>query len=306
VSDDSPRPYLWMLLGCLFFACMATMANKVARYFPWPLIAMTRSVIPFLLVIFWALSAGVSLVFWRPGVLWMRSISGSVSLVGTFFALSRLPAPEVFTITNMFPLWVALLSWPMLGEIPSRGTWISVLCGVAGVFVIHPPTFFLSEPTPHDWPILIALFASVATAFAMLGLNQLKNIDARAVVVHFSFTALVFATAAYFIFDPPPPPSEPNLLALALILGVGLFATIGQLFLTKAFTTGQTAKVAVVNLAQIPMTLALQLIFFEEYQLNVSKMCGMVLVLGPTGWLMVQQKMRKMPPDQDALEADPV
>ena len=138
----------------------------------------------------------------------------------------------------------------------------------------------------------------------MLGLNQLKNIDARAVVVHFSFTALVFATAAYFIFDPPAPSSEPNLLALALILGVGLFATIGQLFLTKAFTTGQTAKVAVVNLAQIPMTLALQLIFFEEYKLSASKICGMVLVLGPTGWLMVQQKMRKMPPDQEPLEGD--
>ncbi len=294
MSDESPRPYLWMLMGSLCFACMGTFANAAGAYFPWQLVAMTRSVIPLVLVVAWALSAGVVLVFWRPGILWLRSIAGSVSLVSTFFALSKLPAPEVFTITNMFPIWVALLSWPMLGETPTLATWIGILCGVAGVFVLHPPPFLHHAPTLHDWPVLVALVASVATAFAMLGLNRLKNIDPRAVVVHFSFTALVFATAAYFAFDRPPPPRDPNLASLGIILGAGLAATAGQLFLTKAFTTGQAAKVAIVNLTQIPMTIVLQILFFD-YELDARKLCGMALVLGPTAWLMLQQNVRKPP-----------
>jgi drug/metabolite transporter (DMT)-like permease len=295
VPDDSPRPYLWMLLGSLCFACMATMTNAVVAYFPWPLVAIVRAAIPFLLVLFWAVSAGVALVFWRPPVLWMRSISGSLSLVSTFFALSRLPAPEVLTITNMFPLWIALLSWPMLGELPSLSTWVSVLCGVAGVIVIFQPDLPQSADATHFLPILFAVFASIATAFAMLGLNQLKNIDTRAVVVHFSFTALVFATGSYLLFDQPPAPRAPNAVSLAIIFGVGLSATVGQIFLTKAFTSGQAAKVAVVNLAQIPMTLVLQLVFFN-YPLDVQKILGMVLVLGPTAWLMVQRHMQKLTP----------
>jgi drug/metabolite transporter (DMT)-like permease len=302
--DDSPRPYLWMLLGSLCFACMGTMANATVAYLPWQLVAVMRSVIPFLLVVFWALSAGVSLVFWSPGILWLRSISGSISLISTFFALSRLPAPEVFTITNMFPLWVALLSWPMLGEVPSVGTWISVLCGVAGVFVIYPPTFLFGAATPHQWPILVAVLASISTAFAMLGLNRLRNIDNRAVVVHFSFTALVFASASYFVFDRSEITREPNLASLASILGVGLAATMGQLLLTKAFTSGHAAKVAVVNLAQIPMTLALQLIFFDDYRIDAQKIVGMGLVLGPTAWLMARQRFQILPPDQEPLEGE--
>lgn len=299
MSEDSPRPYVWMLLGGVCFACMATLTNAASVYFPWQLVAMTRSAVPFLLVFAWAISAGVALVVWRPGVLWMRSISGSLSLVCTFFALSKLPAPEVFTITNMFPLWIAILSWPMLGEAPSLGTWIGVLCGVAGVFVLHPPTFLLHAPTLHDWPILIALFASIATAFAMLGLNQLKHIDTRAVVVHFSFTALSFSTGAYFLFDRPPPTREPNLWALAMILGTGISATIGQMFLTKAFTAGKAAKVAVVNLVQIPMTLVLQLIFFD-YELNPQKLLGMALVVGPTAWLMLGEETHKIADEESA------
>ncbi|MEI7684988.1 MAG: DMT family transporter [Planctomycetota bacterium] len=293
MSEDSSRPYVWMLLGSVCFASMATLTNAASAYFPWQLVAMTRSVVPFILIVAWAISAGVALVVWRPGVLWLRSISGSLSLVSTFFALSRLPAPEVFTITNMFPLWIAILSWPMLGERPSLTTWIGVLCGLAGIFVLHPPNLDVSAVTVHDWPALVALFASVSTAFAMLGLNRLKHLDTRAVVVHFSFTALVFATGSYFLFDRPPPVREPNLWALAAILGTGLSATVGQMFLTMAFTSGKAAKVAVVNLSQIPMTLLLQILFFE-YELTAQKVIGMALIVAPTAWFMVHAEVTKM------------
>lgn len=297
MSDSSPRPYLWMLSGSFCFACMGVLANAAGGYFPWQLIAMTRSLVPLVLVVVWAVSAGVPLVFFRPGVLWMRSIAGSISLISTFYALSRLPPPEVFTVTNMFPLWVALLSWPMVGERPSLATWISVLCGVAGVFVIFPPTYLVHLPTEGEWPVLTAIIASIATAFAVLGLNQLRHVDARAVVVHFSFAALVTAAIAYFVFDRTPPAHSPNILALAVMLGTGLCAMVGQLFLTKAFASGEAAKVSVVNLAQIPITLVMQVLFLG-YEFDGIKLIGMALVLGPTAWMMLTQRQRKVMSDE--------
>jgi drug/metabolite transporter (DMT)-like permease len=293
VPDDSRQPYVWMLMGSVCFAVMGLLTNLANESFPWQLVAMTRSIVPFLLVLGWALSAGVEIAIWRPGVLWLRSISGSASLVCTFYALSRLPPSEVFTVTNMFPLWIALLSWPMLGEKPEPGTWISILCGVAGVFVIYPPTFLSHAPTASEWPIVIAVIASVSTAFAMLGLNQLRHIDTRAVVVHFSFLALLFATAAYFAFDRKTPSVPPGGRSLAAILGTGVFAMMGQLFLTKAFTTGQAAKVAVVNLAQIPILIVLQMAFVG-YRLDAAKIIGTILVVGPTAWLMLHQEARRI------------
>jgi drug/metabolite transporter (DMT)-like permease len=41
-----------------------------------------------------------------------------VSLVCGFYALARMPVADVLTLTNMFPVWVAVLSWPILRIVP--------------------------------------------------------------------------------------------------------------------------------------------------------------------------------------------
>src|SRR6202007_1373505 len=81
------------------------------------------------------------LVFLRPGALWLRSCASSLSLLATFFALAQLPTSEVMTLTNTFPIWVAFLSWPLLGVRPSPGVWLAAACGVGGVVLIQSPHF---------------------------------------------------------------------------------------------------------------------------------------------------------------------
>ena len=290
MPGDSPKPYLWMLLGSFCFAWMGTFAHWAGYYYPWEFVAIGRSVIPLVLVAAWALAIGVPLIFRGSGILWMRSVSGSISLICTFYALTKLPAAEVFTVTNTFPIWVAILSWPMLGELPTASVWFSVACSVGGIYLINGDAVsFDLNPT-----ILVALIASVSTAFAMIGLHRLKHIDTRAVVVHFSMTALAFATASYFIFERPTPENAPTDWSLVLVVAVGLSATLGQLFLTKAFTHGHPAKVSVVNLAQIPFTLLLGVLFFG-HSFTGRKLYGMALVLGPTAWLLWSQRPGKPP-----------
>ena len=45
------------------------------------------------------------------------------------------------TLTNTFPIWVALLSWPLLGVPPSLSVWLAAGCGVCGVALIQSPHF---------------------------------------------------------------------------------------------------------------------------------------------------------------------
>src|SRR5262249_3574504 len=101
-----------MLLGSMAFAVMGTLAHALGSSCDWRIIALARSSLALVFGAVLALTAGVQLVFLRPRTLWMRSIAGSFSLVGTFFALTRLPVSDVLTLTNMFPIWVAVLSWP--------------------------------------------------------------------------------------------------------------------------------------------------------------------------------------------------
>jgi drug/metabolite transporter (DMT)-like permease len=275
------RPYLWMLLGAFSFAWMGTLAHEARASHPWQTIAFIRSLVPLVLVGIWTWAAGVNFVFVRPPILWLRSLSGSMSLIGTFYALSILPPSEVWTLTNLFPLWIALLSWPMLGAFPRPQVWVSIVAAIAGVYLIFGAKLVTGEAT-----ILIGLAISLFTAVAMMGLNRLKGIDVRAVVVHFSAVSLAFSAAAYWIFPVAEAEIEPDHWDSLRLIGVGLAATLGQVCLTQAFTKGDPARVSVVGLTQIVFALVIGAVLFGESP-DQGKLLGIPLVLGPTAWVML-------------------
>jgi drug/metabolite transporter (DMT)-like permease len=284
-------PYLWMLAGCAAFAVMGSTAHLLHQeaYCDWQVIAIARSGMALAFALVLARAAGVPLVFWRPRALWMRSLAGSVSMVCTFYALTRLPVSQVLTVTQMFPIWVALLSWPLLGEAPGLSIWLAVLSAVFGVYLI--------QQQPHldgaNLATLAAAVASLFTAVAMLGLHRLHALGPWAIVAHFSAVALVFCVASAFVF-PRTIPLE-RLLAprpLLLLLTLGVTATAGQLFLTRAFTAGSPMYVAVVGLTQIIFALPLDLLLLghgshPERLLNPDSLLGIALIVVPTACVMV-------------------
>ena len=283
MKNPALQPYLWILISGFVFSWMATCAPLAGRACGWQVVAIVRCAIPLLLIAIWTRWDGVKLVVWGPPILWVRSIAGSCSLVGTFFCFHILPLTDIYTIANTFPIWVALLSWPMFGKIPSLSVWISIACSIAGVVFIQGP-----DLQSGNYAALVVVAVSIFTAVAMMGLNRLQDLDPRAIVVHFSATALIFAIASLFLFPWTPPTETFELKHLFELLGVGVTATFGQFFLTKAFTAGDPAKMSVASLSQfvyIPVLDALVL----EHPFVVSKLWGIPLILGPTVWLMLHR-----------------
>jgi drug/metabolite transporter (DMT)-like permease len=274
-----------MLFGSLSFAIMGLAAHALADSCDWQVIAVARSFLALVLATVLALAAGARLVFWRPRTLWMRSIAGSISLVCTFFAFTRLPVSDVLTLTNMFPIWVALLSWPMLRESPSLGVWLCVASSAVGVALIQQPHF-----AEGNFASVMALIASFCAAIAMIGLHRLQAVDARAIVAHFSGVSLVFALTALACFEHP----LQGRISFSreiwlLLLTVGTSATVGQLFLTKAFAAGSPAKVSVVALTQIVFVMLVEVIVWRR-SFNPLTLTGMALVMVPTAWVLANSR----------------
>lgn len=282
MAEKSALPYVWMLLGSLSFALMVSCTRVLGFYCDWQLIALVRSVLAFLFTAGLCLAARKQLVLWQPGTLWVRSIAGSISMVCSFFAYTRLPVADVLALTNMFPIWVALLSWPLLGELPPGHVWLSVACGLAGVLLIQRPHF-----ADGNFAVYVALAASFASAIAMIGLHRLRTVDARAIVAHFSGVAVVFCAVSFFLFERPfSPRLTPDGPSILLLLAVGIFGTVGQLFLTRAFAEGQPAKISVVSLSQIVFALIVDAAWFDR-SFTPTTLAGIVLVVAPTAWLML-------------------
>lgn len=296
ITSGSRLPYLWMLAASCSFAVMGALTYALRFDCDWQTVAIVRSLCVLGLSLGLALYAGVQLVFWKPPMLWLRSLCGSISVLCNFYALTRLPVADVLTLTNMFPLWIALLSWPLLGERPSRQIWLLIASGLVGVVLVLQPHF-----AEGNFASLVAVLSSLTSALAMLGLNRLGSVDARAVVVHFSLVSLLVCLLASGVPGSSVAPAGwPTLLVVAGLCGVGLTATCGQILLTKAFAMGPAAQIAVVGLTQVPLAMLLDVLCWNR-QFNPLTLCGMALVLAPTGWLLL-----KLPRKRSATETVPV
>jgi drug/metabolite transporter (DMT)-like permease len=295
-KSSAALPYVCMLLGAASFAVMAMFTVALKEQVDWQWIAIARTGLAMTFAAIMATVAGKRLVFFRPRKLWMRSIAGSISLVCGFYAMTHYPVSEVLTLTNMFPLWVAVLSLPLLGHWPSLDVWPAVLLGIAGVVLIQQPFGghqFAGVVGSEQIAVAAAVLSSFTSAVAMIGLHQVREIDPRAIVVHFSAVALACCIAALFAFPTSHAFSLDGRTA-ALLLGVGVSATIGQLFLTMAFAIGPPARVSVVGLSQVGFTMLLEMIVTQR-SFNAVTLLGMGLVLGPTAWTLLRGSVRHEP-----------
>lgn len=284
VNNKALQPYLWILLSGGAFSWMITLAALAGRGTAWQVVAIARCAIPLILVALWAKWDGVPLVLFGTPTLWLRSIAGSCSLVGTFFVIGAgMKVTDLYTVANVFPIWVALLSWPMLGRMPSGVVWLSIVSSIVGVAILQG-----AEIQAGDFNVFVVVGISMFTALAMMGLNRLKHLDPRAVVVHFSGTALLVAVASLFLFPINTTQNSFDAINALEMLGVGVSAAIGQYFLTKAFTSGDPARVSVASLTQFVFVLCLDILVLGN-PLQWNKLWGIPLILGPTIWLMLQR-----------------
>jgi drug/metabolite transporter (DMT)-like permease len=304
-----------MLCGCFWFSLMAFLVNAAGEEVDWRVVALVRSGLATMFALAVSLATGAQLAFFRPKMLWVRSIAGSLSMMTTFYALTdqNFPVSNTLTLTNTFPIWVALLTWPVTGERPTVGVWAAVLCAVSGVAITQQSatveTWLGLRDGPAGWTTFpgaawSALAASTFTATAMMGLNRLRGVSSFGVVVHFSAVATLFCVAALFLFEQKigtDQLSDPTVIAV--LFGVGLTATVGQVFLTFAFRTGKATNVAVVGLSQVVMAMAVEVA--GGAHLGWVKVAGTALVLGPTAWVMIHEHQKHAAPKPEQQTDEP-
>jgi len=278
-----------MLISAFAFACMSEFAGALSGHCHWMITALARTSLVLVFTSLLAAVQGTKLVVRGPRTLWVRSLGGSVSLLCSFYALTHLPPSDAIAITNTFPIWVAVLSWPLLKERPGAAVWAAVLCSVVGSALMNRPT-----STEADLGVVAAGISSVLSAIVVIGLNLLQHVHPQAIVVHFSAVATLFTlavmpragvTASDF--------SDLSPRSLVLLAGLGVSATVGQIFLTKAFAAGRASKVSVVALTQVVFCALFEFGILQR-RFETATIIGMALVVVPTAWMMLRRDVSKL------------
>jgi drug/metabolite transporter (DMT)-like permease len=276
-----------MVAGAAGFALMGALTRVLGDRCSWALIALVRTLIVFLTAVVATRVSGAKYIVWKPASIWLRSVAGGVSLLCTFFALTRLPLADALTLVHLTPLWLSVLSWVLLRDPPSAQDVAALVLGLAGVLLLFQP-YLAGGGVAFG----VAVAGSVASAFAMLGLHRLRGISPWAVVTHYSGLSSALAFACWVAVPDPAAAVAWDQRTVLLLTAVGLFGTVGQYCLTRAYASGHPARVGLVGLTQIVFAAALDVLVWGRAFTPVA-VAGIALILAPTVWLMGRQSLRQ-------------
>jgi drug/metabolite transporter (DMT)-like permease len=268
-----------MLSGAFCLAAMGALTSLLSARCDWLVIALWRAGFMFASAVLLARARGIRLTLSDPPTLWVRSLAGSFSLVCNFYAMTRLPIADALTLASTYPLWILVMSSLFLGLAPTMAEVVGIACGVVGVWLIQDP-----ELAGNHLAIGVALTGAVSTSVAMLGLHRLKGVGTPAVVAHFAGVATTVALVWLLIRGPSALAGRWDGTTFALLMGVAVAGTVGQMCLTKAYASGLPTRLAGISLSQVAFGLAFDLLAGNR-TLTLMALAGFALVVTPTAYL---------------------
>jgi len=214
---------------------------------------------------------GVSLVVGDQKNAWLRSLFGTANACVVFFALGsqRIAVGDVATLSATAPLFVALLSGPILGERVTLQVLGGALLGFLGVGVLSQPALHVSGDLA-----LALLLGALCYGLAILRLRRLgPRESSEAIALHMSLVAgvtMLLLSLPHFVV-----PSAHALLPLLLSAAAG---GLGQVALSRAYGLGRAAPLSALSYAGVMFTYALEVASFGRLP-GLHQWLGSLLVI---------------------------
>lgn len=205
------------------------------------------------------------------GWLLLRAVCGTVGVFGNFYALSHLPVADALMLNKLAPFFTVLFSWALLKERLTRRQAFCLLGAFAGAMLVVKPGVQGLSPLPALGGLLGGIGAGAAYT-CLRELGRLR-ISGAAIVFFFSgFSTLAACPFMFFAYDPMTP------LQVAVLLGAGLAAAMGQFAVTAAYRYAPARRIAAWDYTNILFGALFGWLFFGQTP-DLFSAAGFVTIL---------------------------
>jgi S-adenosylmethionine uptake transporter len=271
------RSPAWLIVGASFlFASMGVCVKLASAQYSAGEIVLYRGLTGALMMLGVARWQRGSVKTRVPAMQFWRCISGVASLVLWFYAIGNLPLATAMTLNYMSSIWMALFligGAVALGGSRVDGRMVAtVLVGFAGVAMILRPTI-----AEHQlWHGLMGLLSGIIAATAYLQVTALGRIGEPEFRIVFYFSVAGVAAGALLVLLTGLHPHD--LRGALLLLAVGVLATVAQLMMTRAYSTGPTLVNASLQYLGIAWSFAYGVLVFGD-RVTALALSGMLLIV---------------------------
>ncbi len=267
--ENRTKGIFYILMSSLFFALMAA-AVKFLGDIPTAEKIFFRNLIGVAAAFVIVKRRNETLVGNNVKLLILRSTFGLLGIAAYFYALSQIKLSDTVILNKMSPFFVVIFAALFLKEKITKKQIIALITAAAGaVFVIRPGF------DSNIFPALIALLSSLFAGIAYTIVRELRKTDSAATVVFYFSLFSTLAVIPFMLRGNFIVPQGSEILAL---LGVGVFATTAQLFMTNAYRHAEAGELSIYTYANIVFSSLLGMLFFQEIP-DLMTVIGGVLII---------------------------
>ncbi|MBT9611352.1 MAG: DMT family transporter [Aquabacterium sp.] len=281
-----------MVLATVLFACMGVCVKLASEHFGTAAVVGMRGFVGAVMMAAIAWGTGTSLRTSVPRLHVQRGLSGVLALSLWFYCIGHLPLATAVTLNYMSSVWMAVFLIGQMAWARHQGRdgrqvdprlVAAIAVGFAGVALVLHPTLARDQLGAGVVGLVSGMLAAVAyvqvTALGRAGEPEVR------VVFHFSLMGTVLGAGLGVVeaWAQGTPHADAladiPAMAWAELIGVGAFATIAQLLMTRAYARGSMLVNASLQYLGIVHASLFGMWLFHEH-LGPGSVLGMLLIVG--------------------------
>jgi drug/metabolite transporter (DMT)-like permease len=273
----------YMLIASFTFAIMGAFAKLSSEYMSSLEVVFFRNVAGVILIGLAIIKKPLNSKGGKPWLLFFRGFMGFSALLAFFYNIAHIPLGDAMTFSKTSPIFTAIFAWLFLNERLSLKAWVAIGIGFIGILMITQPSGV--GFSKYD---LLGIFSGVGAALAYTSIRELRSFyDTRAIVLSFMGVGtlgpiVLFLISPYlsiegfdFIFGEFVMPKG---VVWVYVIGMGVFATISQLLMTKAYGETKAGIVGAVSYSNIVFSIIVGTLLGDAIADTVT-LVGIVLII---------------------------
>ncbi len=218
----------------------------------------------------------------HPWLVTLRALLLAVDVVFAFFAFTKLPLADAYTMLFTAPMLVTALSVPLLGEHVGWRRWSAVAVGFIGVLIVLRPGF-----AELNLGHLAALVSALLFALSLIVARRIGNSETGSLLLVSLMVALLAVSA----------PALPRVYVasatseLAILAGIGLLMGVAHLGLIQALRLAPSGIVAPFHYSQIIWAVLFGLLLFDDRP-DAWVAAGSTVIIGSGLYILWRETVR--------------
>jgi drug/metabolite transporter (DMT)-like permease len=278
------RGILFMLLASLSFAAMGGFAKVVSQVLPPVEVTFFRNIFGVVLVGLSIWKVPLKQTGGKFLLLLFRGSIGFIALLAYFYIMAHIPLGEAVTYNKTSPIFVAIFAYLFLNEKLQKSALLAIVIGFVGIVLVAQP-----EGGSFDKYDVLGIFSGIGAALAYTSIRELrKYYDTRAIVMSFMGVGTV-APLLLMLITPYVTVSEefdwmfaefvmPQGAEWGYVTAVGVFATMSQLLMTKAYELTKAGIVGTISYSNIVFAVIIGVLLGDPIP-NIWTVIGIILVI---------------------------